>query len=69
MYPRTYYETFMRYEASHEVFVAMPFSTAFQKAYENVIQPAILSVSLNNKALAARIINRAGVSLDALRGV
>ena len=31
LYPATYYQTFMRYEASHEVFVAMPFSASFQR--------------------------------------
>ncbi len=57
MYPLTYYETFMRYEASHEVFVAMPFTKLFQQAYETVIEPAIVAVSVKGKPLKARIIN------------
>jgi hypothetical protein len=36
----------------------MPFTNAFQKAYETVIEPAITSVSVNGKPLTARIINR-----------
>ena len=59
MYPRTYYETFMRYEASDQVFVAMPFSAAFERAYESIIRPAIIAVRINNsKQLQPRIINR-----------
>ena len=46
MYPLTYYETFMRYEASNEVFVAMPFSPSFKVAYELVIDPAIRDVKV-----------------------
>ena len=59
MYPRTYYETFMRYEANNEVFVAMPFSGSFTRAYESVIEPAIRRVRVGGKRLAPRIINRA----------
>jgi hypothetical protein len=59
MYPATYYENFMRYEASNEVFVAMPFSAPFQHAFETVIEPAIKSVTVGGKPLSARIINRA----------
>lgn len=58
MYPLTYYETFMRYEASDEVFVAMPFSRTFQQAYETIIEPAIIPVRVNGKPLKPRIINR-----------
>ena len=58
MYPRTYYETFMRYEASDQVFVAMPFTGAFQRVYKKVIEPAIKSVHINGKRLHPRIINR-----------
>ena len=49
----------MRYEANNEVFVAMPFSGSFTRAYEGVIEPAIRRVSVEGKALAPRIINRA----------
>lgn len=59
MFPRTYYETFMRYEAKDEVFVAMPFSTPFREAYERVIEPAVRAVTVNQRALSPRIINRA----------
>jgi hypothetical protein len=48
----------MRYEASDEVFVAMPFTGVFQQAYDSVIEPAIVAVRLNGKSLKARIINR-----------
>ncbi len=58
MYPLTYYETFMRYEASNQVFVAMPFTTNFQRAYQTVIEPAISAVMVNGKQLQPRIINR-----------
>lgn len=59
MYPLTYYETFMRYEASHDVFVAMPFTKSFQRVFETIIEPAIAGVSVDGKPLSARIINRA----------
>jgi hypothetical protein len=49
----------MRYEASHDVFVAMPFTKPFQRAYETVIERAIVAVSVGGKRLNARIINRA----------
>lgn len=58
MYPLNYYETFMRYEASDEVFVAMPFTADFERAYDTVIKPAIETVSINSKNLRPRIINR-----------
>jgi hypothetical protein len=47
----------MRYEASDQVFVAMPFTIAFQRAYQEVIGPAISSVKVNGKKLQPRIIN------------
>lgn len=58
LYPRTYFETFMRYEASDQVFVAMPFSPPFQNAYDSVIEPAILRVAFSGHPLVPRIINR-----------
>lgn len=58
MYPLTYYETFMRYEASDQVFVAMPFTATFQRAYQTVIEPAIVAVRVSGKQLRPRIINR-----------
>ena len=59
MYPLTYYENFMRYEASDQVFVAMPFSKPFQRAFDTVIAPAIANVLSNGKPfLKPRIINR-----------
>jgi hypothetical protein len=58
LYPRTYYETFMRYEANDQVFVAMPFSTSFKHAFEHVIEPAIRRVMVNGRPLVPRIINR-----------
>ena len=58
MYPATYYENFMQYEPSNEVFVAMPFSSSFQIAFDNVIEPAINRISIKGKTLTARIINR-----------
>jgi len=59
LYPATYYETFMRYEASHEVFVAMPFTASFQRAFDVVIEPAIKHVNVSGVSLTARILNRA----------
>jgi len=58
VFPRTYYETFMRYEASDQVFVAMAFTESFRHVYQTVIEPAILSVKVNGKQLQPRIINR-----------
>ena len=58
VFPANYYETFMRYEASDEVFVAMPFTTQFQSAYEKVIEPSIKRATVNGKRLVPRIINR-----------
>ena len=59
MYPRTYFETFMRYEARDQVFVAMPFSDSFRHAFDHVIEPAIRRVTVNGRPLVPRIINRA----------
>jgi hypothetical protein len=58
MYARTYYETFMRYEASDEVFVAIPFSTEFTRAMDEVIAPAIRQITVNGKPLKERVVNR-----------
>jgi hypothetical protein len=49
----------MRYEASHEVFVAMPFSASFRSAFDAVIEPAVKRVNVAGVPLTARIINRA----------
>ncbi len=48
----------MRYEASNQVFVAMPFTEGFQQAYKTVIEPAIESVTFNGKKLQPKIVNR-----------
>jgi hypothetical protein len=58
MYPRTYYETFMRYEVSDEIFVAMPFTEEFERSFRDVIDPAIARVSYKERPLKSRIINR-----------
>jgi hypothetical protein len=58
VYPRTYFETFIRYEAKDQVFVAMPFRGSFRTAYERVIEPAIKQVSIRGRPLVPRIINR-----------
>jgi hypothetical protein len=57
MYPRTYYETFMRYEASDEVFVAIPFSKAFTRAIDEIINPAIGLVTVSGKRFKPRVVN------------
>jgi hypothetical protein len=49
----------MRYEASDQVFVAMPFTGSFRNVFEKVIEPAIKRVTVNGRRLSARIINRA----------
>lgn len=49
----------MRYEAKDQVFVAMPFSSAFRQAFERVIEPAIRKVTVHGRPLSPRIINRA----------
>ncbi|MDN5941255.1 MAG: hypothetical protein L0H94_05165 [Nitrospira sp.] len=49
----------MRYEAKDQVFVAMPFSAPFRRAFERTIEPAINLVSVNGRKLIPRIINRA----------
>jgi hypothetical protein len=48
----------MRYEASDQVFVAMPFTERFQQAYKTVIEPAIERVTVNGKKLQPKIVNR-----------
>ena len=53
MYPKHYYETYLRYEASNQVFVAMPFAKEFEATYRQVIAPAIIQAGLS-----PRIINR-----------
>jgi hypothetical protein len=58
MYPRTYYETFMRYEPSAEVFVAMPFTADFEESFDKIIEPAVSRVRVNGRPLKPVIINR-----------
>lgn len=48
----------MRYEATNQIFVAMPFSGSFRRAFERVIEPAIKQVAVNGRQLVPRIINR-----------
>ena len=59
LHPRTYIETFMRYEAKDQVFVAMPFSGSFRSAFEKIIEPAIRKVTVDGRPLVPRVINRA----------
>lgn len=61
MYPRTYFETWFRYQANDEVFVALPFTETFTKAFQQVIEPAITGVLINGKPLRARVVNRGTV--------
>jgi hypothetical protein len=61
MYPRTYYETFMRYEASDEVFVAIPFSKEFTRAIDGIITLAVGQTLVNGKPLKPRVVNRGTV--------
>ena len=49
----------MRYEASDQVFVAMPFSSSFQAAFDRIIAPAMRRVTVRDRPLTPRIINRA----------
>ena len=49
----------MRYEATDQIFVAMPFSGSFRRAFERVIEPAIKQVAYRGRQLIPRIINRA----------
>ncbi len=58
MHPRDYHQTFLRYQASDEVFVARPFTPRFDKAYDTIIEPAIRSVLINGKPVRPRIVNR-----------
>ena len=58
MYPRTYFETFMRYEASNEIFVAIPFSNEFTQALDQIIVPAIRRILIRGVALKERVVNR-----------
>jgi hypothetical protein len=48
----------MRYEATDQVFVAMPFRPPFEKAFDTIIEPAIRRVTLQGRPLVPRIINR-----------
>lgn len=58
MHPRSYVETFQRYEASNEVFVAMPFTQEFGQTFENIFVPAISAVQVHGRPLKPRVINR-----------
>jgi hypothetical protein len=49
----------MRYEARDQVFVAMPFTAGFKRAFEDVIDPAIRNVLVDGRGLVPRVINRA----------
>lgn len=48
----------MRYEASNEVFVAIPFTNEFNQAVNRIIAPAIRCVTINERALTERVVNR-----------
>ena len=58
MYPRSYYETFLRYEASNEVFVAIPFSPQFEAPLNSILIPAIRATGITGAPLAERVVNR-----------
>ena len=58
MYPKHFYETYLRYEASDQVFVATPFSPQAEAVTNQIIVPAIQGVQVNGRNLVARLINR-----------
>lgn len=58
VHPASYYETFMRYESSDEVFVAMPFSKAFAHVFDTIVAKAIRAVRIRGKPMEPRVINR-----------
>jgi hypothetical protein len=51
MHPNTYLQTFWRLELKPLVFVAMSFDPNYQSRFENVIAPAIRSITINEISL------------------
>lgn len=51
MYPANYYALFPSFPRSPTVFVAMSFDPRFAPRWENVIKPAVLSLSIGDKQL------------------
>ena len=53
MQPNTFLRTFWQLDNRPQVFVAMSFDTRYQKRFEDVIVPAIESLSVNGEQLTA----------------
>src|SRR5262245_40635182 len=59
MHPSVYYNTFLKYEPSDYIFVAMPFTGTFPDAFQKIIDPAVQAGSLAaGRVLRSRIVNR-----------
>lgn len=54
MYPNAFLRTLWQTELRPEVFVAMPFSERYRPRFEQVIQPAVNAVLINDVPLGAR---------------
>lgn len=51
MHPQTFLKTFWRLELKPTVFVAMSFSPHYQSRFDEVIQPAIRAINIDNSSL------------------
>ncbi len=62
MYPLEYYSLYPPFPIQDQIFVAMSFSRAFRSRWENVIEPAVSRVSINDKKLEAHRVDMKIVS-------
>ncbi len=62
MYPSEYYSLYPPFPRKDEIFVAMSFSGAFSSRWENVIEPAVNSVTVDDKKLKAHRVDTRTVS-------
>ncbi|MCI0614671.1 hypothetical protein L0244_16910 [bacterium] len=68
MYPKIFGEYFREFERTPEVFVAMPFSSEFEKHWKNIFKPAISSLNLKPYRVNMSRISDS-ILIDILRGV
>lgn len=62
MYPSEYYSLYPPFPRQDQIFVAISFSGAFRFRWENVIEPAVSRVAINDKELKAHRVDMKIVS-------
>lgn len=68
MYPKIYIDLFRQFDRTPEVFVAMPFSSQFERRWKDIFKPAIVSCDLKPFRTKERLVSDS-IPIDILKGI